>query len=131
VTYFKNWLPRGTRIEYSQSKVKDMQQYGVKTGDFMIDMVLWGSDCPLFMEHSPHFESYLRNQKADAIATREGLERRHFHKIVPPRLFVPLFGSRSTLPDLTPTERYIVIAFSGCLNTERYIEWTLGAGKPQ
>ncbi|EKM51315.1 uncharacterized protein PHACADRAFT_213165 [Phanerochaete carnosa HHB-10118-sp] len=76
-----------------------------------------------YHDNSKAFEAHLTKQGLAAALKKAGLKRRLKHEIVPHRLYAPLDGTPSALPDFKDKESwYLQSSIAAPMWTERYIE---------
>jgi len=76
-------------------------------------------------DYSSAFNQYLQKQGTADAARNAGVKLKSKNTIVPHRICAPLGASSNALPDFPTAESwYLNVQVSGCLLSERYVEFS-------
>jgi hypothetical protein len=130
ITMFETW----SDSEKSKNELADVAELEIKrrSGSGKVDprqafneMQQDGRMTPIvkLFDHYEAFCEYLEKEGAPETCRNCGIGRRTAHKIVPPRLFVPVNAEQQATLQSIPDD-YNVLSLSNCSLFERFAEWT-------
>jgi hypothetical protein len=128
--YSMNWVPKQPNAQPQEADLQKLTDQLVKMGKidrrtkpgFTLAMMKYYT---AIYDNSSAFNQYLQKQGTADAARNAGVKLKSKNTIVPHRICAPLGASSNALPDFPTAESwYLNVQVSGCLLSERYVEFS-------